>query len=152
MNTLGNRSIISTCGLQTKYCFLACVFYLHLQRKLIVVLEVRCIHPSQPGFVLAMGEGDTGQLGLGPDIMDRSKPARVKLPADVIQICSGGMHSVCLTVTGEVSCSYFHIILVSIHVFISYRLDKGKVHLYTATGCICHLSSTVHHRQGYHSA
>ena len=36
--------------------------------------------------------------------MDRSKPARVDLPADVIQICAGGMHSVCLTVGGEVSC------------------------------------------------
>lgn len=63
---------------------------------------VSYVHPSQPGFVLAVGEGDTGQLGLGPDIMDRSKPARVHLPADVIQICAGGMHSVCLTVTGEV--------------------------------------------------
>jgi len=66
-------------------------------------LVVRYVHPSQPGFVFAIGEGDTGQLGLGPDVMDRSKPARVDLPADVIQICAGGMHSVCLTVGGEVS-------------------------------------------------
>jgi len=69
------------------------------------LLAVRYVRPSQPGFVLALGEGDTGQLGLGPDVLDRSKPARVDLPADVIQICAGGMHSVCLTVGGEVSCS-----------------------------------------------
>jgi regulator of chromosome condensation len=52
--------------------------------------------------VLVVGEGDTGQLGLGPDVMDRSKAARVNLPASVIQICAGGMHSVCLTLSGEV--------------------------------------------------
>ena len=69
------------------------------------MLAVRYVLPSQPGFVLAFGEGDTGQLGLGPDVLDRSKPARLDLPADVIQICAGGMHSVCLTVGGEVSCS-----------------------------------------------
>jgi len=63
---------------------------------------VSYVHRSQPGCVLALGEGDTGQLGLGPDVMDRSKPATVNLPADVIQICAGGMHSVCLTVEGEV--------------------------------------------------
>lgn len=67
------------------------------------LLAVRYIHPSQPGFVLAIGDGSTGQLGLGPDVMEQSKPARVDLPADVIQICAGGMHSVCLTVKGEVS-------------------------------------------------
>jgi len=67
------------------------------------LLGIRYVHASQPGFVLAIGEGDTGQLGLGPDVLDRSKPGRVDLPADVIQICAGGMHSVCLTVRGEVS-------------------------------------------------
>ena len=66
------------------------------------LLVVHYVHPSQPGFVLAIGEGTTGQLGLGPDITDRSKPTRVNLPADVIQVCAGGMHSVCLTVGGEV--------------------------------------------------
>jgi len=81
---------------------------------------VRCVQPSQPGLVLALGEGDTGQLGLGPDVMDRSKPARVNLPADVIQICAGGMHSVCLTVNGEVS----H------HNILSYRLSHLILRLY----------------------
>lgn len=65
--------------------------------------DVRVTLPKNPGFVLVVGEGDTGQLGLGPDVMDRSKPGRVSLPADVIQVCAGGMHSVCLTQSGEVS-------------------------------------------------
>jgi len=50
-----------------------------------------------------VGEGDTGQLGLGPDVMDRGRPGRIDLPPFVIQICAGGMHSVCLTLSGEVS-------------------------------------------------
>ena len=58
--------------------------------------------PSKPGFMLAVGEGDTGQLGLGPDVMESSKPRRVNLPASVVQVCAGGMHSACLTVSGEV--------------------------------------------------
>ena len=72
--------------------------------EIVLFSAVSYVHSSQPGFVFAIGEGDTGQLGLGPDVLDRSKPAQVNLPADVIQICAGGMHSVCLTVTGEVSC------------------------------------------------
>ena len=57
-----------------------------------------------PGCVLAMGEGDTGQLGLGPDIMEKVKPAKVDLPKDnVVQVYAGGMHTVCLTDAGEVS-------------------------------------------------
>ena len=51
-----------------------------------------------------MGEGDTGQLGLGPDIMEKVKPAKVALPKDnVVQVYAGGMHTVCLTDAGEVS-------------------------------------------------
>lgn len=68
-----------------------------------VSAEVCVTVPRNPGFVLVVGEGDTGQLGLGPDVMDRSKPGRVSLPADVVQVCAGGMHSVCLTQLGEVS-------------------------------------------------
>ena len=78
-----------------------------------VLLVVRYIHPSQPGSVFAVGEGDTGQLGLGPDVMDRSRPAHVNLPADVIQISAGGMHSVCLTVAGEVGCRFIYFCLKS---------------------------------------
>jgi regulator of chromosome condensation len=65
-------------------------------------MMTRPVCKRHPGFVLVVGEGDTGQLGLGPDVMDRSKPGRVNIPADVVQVCAGGMHSVCLTESGEV--------------------------------------------------
>ena len=55
------------------------------------------------GQVLTLGEGDVGQLGLGPDIMDRTKPARVNLEPEFIQVCAGGMHTVCVNEDGEVS-------------------------------------------------
>lgn len=54
------------------------------------------------GVVLTLGQGDTGQLGLGPDIMERSKPALVKDLSSVIAVCAGGMHTVCLTKEGKV--------------------------------------------------
>ena len=56
------------------------------------------------GVVLALGQGDTGQLGLGEDIMERSKPAFVKsIEDDIVDICAGGMHSVALSKAGEVT-------------------------------------------------
>lgn len=56
------------------------------------------------GVVLALGQGDTGQLGLGEDIMERSKPAFVKELAseEIMDICAGGMHSMALSKNGEV--------------------------------------------------
>ena len=53
------------------------------------------------GCVLTLGEGDTGQLGLGPDVLERTKPGKVGVP-DMVQICAGGMHTVCLNNKGEV--------------------------------------------------
>jgi alpha-tubulin suppressor-like RCC1 family protein len=54
------------------------------------------------GVILTLGQGDTGQLGLGPDIMERSKPALVKDLSSVVSLCAGGMHTVCLTKDGKV--------------------------------------------------
>ena len=52
---------------------------------------------------MALGEGDTGQLGLGEDIMERKRPALIPpLPKEMIQVVAGGMHSVCLTSEGQV--------------------------------------------------
>jgi hypothetical protein len=53
--------------------------------------------------VLTVGQGDTGQLGLGEDIMERAKPALVKDLDDIVDVCAGGMHSVTLNRNGEVS-------------------------------------------------
>lgn len=56
-----------------------------------------------------------GQLGLGPDITVRSRPARLNaqslkylgvteddIESFIIQICAGGIHTVCLNVNGDV--------------------------------------------------
>ena len=53
------------------------------------------------GMVLTVGQGDTGQLGLGEDVMEKSKPGVVDVK-DAVDIAAGGMHSVCLTKGGEV--------------------------------------------------
>lgn len=52
--------------------------------------------------MLACGQGDVGQLGLGVDITERTRLAYVEIPDPVIQVCAGGMHTVCLTNTGQV--------------------------------------------------
>lgn len=53
--------------------------------------------------MLALGQGDVGQLGLGEDIMERKKPALVPLPEPIVQAEAGGMHTVCLGASGSVS-------------------------------------------------
>lgn len=63
-------------------------------------------HGSIPGKVLTCGEGDVGQLGLGEDVMEKGRPALVTIPDPVIQVCGGGMHTVCLTEKGEVGNKY----------------------------------------------
>ena len=52
---------------------------------------------------MSLGTGDTGQLGLGEDILERSKPALVNgITGKVVSIAAGGMHTVCLTTEGAV--------------------------------------------------
>ena len=71
--------------------------------KLEARLAVRREHLKNiNGVVLTLGQGDTGQLGLGPDIMERSKPALVKDLTNVVSVCAGGMHTVALTKDGKV--------------------------------------------------
>ncbi|XP_023342509.1 regulator of chromosome condensation [Eurytemora carolleeae] len=54
------------------------------------------------GHVLTLGQGDTGQLGLGEDILERNKPAHVSSIQDAVDVVAGGMHTAVLTKTGEV--------------------------------------------------
>ncbi|KAG5895448.1 hypothetical protein JTB14_001325 [Gonioctena quinquepunctata] len=54
------------------------------------------------GLVLVTGAGDVGQLGLGPDVLEKSRPALVNLGHVIVDICAGGMHTVCLTKEGKV--------------------------------------------------
>ena len=59
---------------------------------------------TKSGKVLAFGQGDVGQLGLGDEILERKRPALVKELDDIkfIQSVCGGMHTVALTEDGEV--------------------------------------------------
>uniref|UniRef100_A0A8D2CVR5 Regulator of chromosome condensation 1 n=1 Tax=Sciurus vulgaris TaxID=55149 RepID=A0A8D2CVR5_SCIVU len=59
-------------------------------------------HNTEPGLVLTLGQGDVGQLGLGENVMERKKPALVPIPEDVVQAEAGGMHTVCLSKSGQV--------------------------------------------------
>lgn len=60
-------------------------------------------HCKELGQVLVLGQGDVGQLGLGESITERKKPALVSLPEKMMQVVAGGMHTVCLSETGQVS-------------------------------------------------
>uniref|UniRef100_A0A3Q1N354 Regulator of chromosome condensation n=3 Tax=Bos TaxID=9903 RepID=A0A3Q1N354_BOVIN len=59
-------------------------------------------HGTEPGVVLTLGQGDVGQLGLGENVMERKKPALVSIPEDIVQAEAGGMHTVCLSKSGQV--------------------------------------------------
>lgn len=52
--------------------------------------------------MLTLGQGDVGQLGLGENVMERKKPAVVTIPEDIVQAEAGGMHTVCLSKSGQV--------------------------------------------------
>jgi regulator of chromosome condensation len=54
------------------------------------------------GHVLTVGQGDTGQLGLGEDVMEKSRPQVVTTLSEAVDVVAGGMHSVVLTKDGEV--------------------------------------------------
>uniref|UniRef100_U5EXC8 Putative alpha-tubulin suppressor n=1 Tax=Corethrella appendiculata TaxID=1370023 RepID=U5EXC8_9DIPT len=53
------------------------------------------------GFVLTCGTGDVGQLGLGEDVMEKSRPAFVS-NIHFVDIAAGGMHNLCLTADGKI--------------------------------------------------
>ncbi|XP_034111679.1 regulator of chromosome condensation [Drosophila albomicans] len=54
------------------------------------------------GQVLVCGTGDTGQLGLGEDILERKRPALVEDIPNPVDICAGGMHCLVLTKNGDI--------------------------------------------------
>ena len=77
-------------------------------------------HGITQGVVLTCGQGDVGQLGLGEDVMEKSRMAFVDIPDPVIQITAGGMHTVCLTSTGQVSWVSCNSIAILMFVFAPY--------------------------------
>ncbi len=54
---------------------------------------------------MVLGQGDTGQLGLGSDVMERKKPSPVSGVLEglqVVQVVCGGMHTAALSDDGKV--------------------------------------------------
>ncbi|XP_056643617.1 regulator of chromosome condensation isoform X1 [Diorhabda sublineata] len=64
--------------------------------------SVRLPELNVQGTVLVTGAGDVGQLGLGPDVLEKKRPAAVELDCKIVDICAGGMHTVCLSSEGKV--------------------------------------------------
>jgi len=59
-------------------------------------------HTRGTGTVLTVGQGDTGQLGLGEDVMEKSRPAPVTSIKDAVDAVAGGMHTAVLDKDGQV--------------------------------------------------
>ena len=59
-------------------------------------------HSRGWGQLLTVGQGDTGQLGLGEDVMEKSRPAAVTELSAAVDAVAGGMHTVVLDKDGEV--------------------------------------------------
>lgn len=54
------------------------------------------------GDVLVCGQGSVGQLGLGESVSEKTRPTLLSDVEDVVDVCAGGMHSLCLTKQGEI--------------------------------------------------
>merc|ERR1719319_1360082 len=54
------------------------------------------------GLILTVGTGDTGQLGLGEDVMEKTRMGLIEGLEGMVDVCAGGMHSVGLSKAGEV--------------------------------------------------
>lgn len=53
-------------------------------------------------MVFTCGQNDVGQLGLGTDIEERSRPTLVRGLENIVDICAGGMHTLCIDKDGKV--------------------------------------------------
>ncbi|KAF2883463.1 hypothetical protein ILUMI_22705 [Ignelater luminosus] len=57
---------------------------------------------AKSGVILVTGAGDVGQLGLGSEVLEKSRFALLSLDHEIVDVCAGGMHTVCLTKEGKV--------------------------------------------------
>ncbi|KAJ1558132.1 Regulator of chromosome condensation, partial [Nowakowskiella sp. JEL0078] len=61
---------------------------------------------TQPGEVFVVGSGECGQLGLGEDVLEKLKPAKLDKDACfggnvIVAVFAGGMHNIALTIDGK---------------------------------------------------
>ncbi|XP_054006071.1 regulator of chromosome condensation isoform X1 [Hylaeus anthracinus] len=71
-----------------------------IKKKQITTPDLR--QSATGGVLLVFGQGDVGQLGLGEEIVEKTRPATISGYQDIIAIAAGGMHNVCLRKTGEI--------------------------------------------------
>ena len=76
-------------------------------RKLSAVFESKLVkldfrHSRGHGQVLTLGQGDTGQLGLGEEIMEKMRPGLVPGIEKAVDAVAGGMHTAVLDLNGKV--------------------------------------------------
>lgn len=64
------------------------------------------VHVERPscenGVVLTCGMGDVGQLGLGEDVEEKTRPGLVPDLENIVAVAAGGLHSVVLDKDGKV--------------------------------------------------
>jgi regulator of chromosome condensation len=66
-------------------------------------LQLGFRHQRGAGVVLTVGQGDTGQLGLGEDVMEKTRPQVVAgIAAQAVDVAAGGMHTAVLDAEGGV--------------------------------------------------
>ncbi|XP_026673814.1 regulator of chromosome condensation, partial [Ceratina calcarata] len=73
-----------------------------LKKKEDLVVAPNLRQSKTGGVLLVFGQGDVGQLGLGEDVVEKTRPAIIPGYQDIIAVAAGGMHNVCLRKTGEV--------------------------------------------------
>merc|ERR1719318_381484 len=59
-------------------------------------------HSRGHGQVLTVGQGDTGQLGLGEYVMEKTRPGLVEQIKNAVDCVAGGMHTAVLDMKGKV--------------------------------------------------
>ena len=59
-------------------------------------LKLTFRHERGWGQLLTVGQGDTGQLGLGEDVMEKMRPAPVPEITEAVDAVAGGMHTAAL--------------------------------------------------------
>lgn len=59
---------------------------------------------NRTGDVFVVGSGDCGQLGLGPDVLEKERPALLQYFRDkkIVAVYAGGLHNIALDSEGKV--------------------------------------------------
>ncbi|XP_022917483.1 regulator of chromosome condensation-like [Onthophagus taurus] len=73
-----------------------------VKRRKFTLNEVPIAKDYKEGLVLATGAGDVGQLGLGSEVLEKTRFGLVNIDYKIIDVYAGGMHTVCLTQNGQV--------------------------------------------------